>query len=78
MDFDEERRLKWIKGRADRGLLDSEAFEGDAAVEIAEEAMDAANYSDQLLLEGRITADEHWHALEIAQELYYWSQLVKS
>lgn len=78
MDFNDERRVKWIRGREDRGLLDSEAFEGDAALKIAEEAMDAANYSDQLLLEGRITVEEHWHSLEIAQELYYWSQLVKS
>ena len=74
--FDDERREKWRAGRVERGLEDSEAFHGDAAKEIQEEAMDLANYGDQLFHEGRITNEEAIRIHSTALEIYEWAKRV--
>lgn len=76
MRFDEARAAKWRKGREERGLQDDPAFHGDAADEIMEEALDLANYADQLIHEKRISKEEAIRMRGIAYEVYNWADRI--
>lgn len=54
MDFDERRRLKWIDGRAARGLAHDAPFQDDPVLEALGETPDLANYIDEAIKQGRI------------------------
>ena len=57
MDFEQRRRLKWLDGRQERGLSESDEFCGDPILEALGETPDLANYIDVAIRQRRIPAD---------------------
>lgn len=78
MTFDERRKRKWAKGRAERGLENDAPFDGDAAAELQAEMLDAANYADQLLAEGDIGEPEADRLHAMAFDIYLFMEAVRN
>lgn len=72
MDFDQRRRRKWRKGRAERGLAPDAPFDGDPAIEARDELIDLANYIDELWGQGRIGEEERYRAHSVLIEWDGW------
>lgn len=70
--FDERRKLKWARGRAERGLSPTDPFDGDPAAEAREELVDLANYLDQLHAQRRIGDEERYRAHAMLIEWDGW------
>lgn len=71
-EFDERRRRKWARGRAERGLPADAPFDGDPAAEAREELVDLANYVDELHAQGRIGEEERYRAHSVLIEWDGW------
>lgn len=70
MDFDQERRRKWMAGRRERGLDVHGPFIGNPAEEMQHETLDLANYADQLLGDGDLSEQEADRYISLAREMY--------
>jgi hypothetical protein len=78
MDFDERRRKKWRKGRRERGLADSDPFDGDPAAELQDETLDIPNYAEELLSRGEIGQQEAERLHAMSLDMYLFMQSVRA
>ena len=63
LEFMREASKKWLKGRRERGNPLDAPFEGNPAFELKEEMLDSRNYLDEMLKQGIITEESHYHAV---------------
>ena len=63
IEFDREASKKWFKGRKERGNPVDAPFEGNPAFELMEEMLDSRNYLNEMLKQGLITEESHYHAI---------------